>query len=55
MCSYCHARNTHEYLGFSAGLDFESKSMVKEDAPELLRSELSSPKWMPRMVAMILK
>ena len=32
-CSYCYARPTHEYLGFSAGLDFETKVMVKEDAP----------------------
>ena len=36
-CAYCYARPTHEYLGFSAGLDFENKIMVKEDAPELLR------------------
>ena len=51
-CSYCYARNTHEYLGFSAGLDFESKIMVKENAPELLRRELSSPRWEPQMLAM---
>jgi DNA repair photolyase len=51
-CSYCYARPTHEYLGFSAGLDFESKIMVKENAPELLRRELSSPKWKPQMLAM---
>jgi DNA repair photolyase len=51
-CSYCYARNTHEYLGFSAGLDFETKIMVKEDAPELLRQELSSPKWKPQVLAM---
>ncbi len=51
-CSYCYARNTHEYLGFSAGLDFESKIMVKENAPELLRRELSSPKWQPQILAM---
>src|ERR1039458_7378010 len=42
-CIYCYARPTHEFLGFSAGLDFESKIMVKADAPELLRNELSSP------------
>jgi DNA repair photolyase len=40
VCSYCYARNSHEYLGFSAGLDFESKIMVKDNAPELLRSEV---------------
>ena len=51
-CIYCYARPTHEYLGFSAGLDFESKIMVKEDAPELLRQEFSSAKWKPRVVAM---
>jgi DNA repair photolyase len=51
-CSYCYARNTHEYLGFSAGLDFETKIMVKENAPELLRRELSSPKWKPQELAM---
>jgi DNA repair photolyase len=51
-CSYCYARPTHQYLGFSAGLDFESKIMVKENAPELLRRELSSPKWKPQELAM---
>jgi DNA repair photolyase len=51
-CSYCYARNTHEYLGFSAGLDFETKIVVKENAPELLRRELSSPKWKPQPLAM---
>ncbi len=51
-CIYCYARPFHEYLGFSAGLDFESKIMVKEDAPELLRTELSSPKWEPQSVFM---
>jgi len=40
-CIYCYARPTHEYLGFSAGLDFETRIMVKEDAPDLLRKELS--------------
>jgi len=51
-CIYCYARPFHEYLGFSAGLDFESKIMVKEDAPELLRKELSSPKWQPQVIFM---
>ncbi len=51
-CSYCYARITHEYLGFSAGLDFETKIMVKENAPELLRRELSSRKWKPQELAM---
>ena len=39
-CIYCFARPNHEYLGFSAGLDFETKILVKENAPELLRREL---------------
>jgi DNA repair photolyase len=51
-CSYCYARPTHEYLGFSAGLDFESRILVKEQAPELLRRELSSPRWKPQVLAM---
>ncbi|MCP5527314.1 MAG: PA0069 family radical SAM protein [Verrucomicrobiales bacterium] len=46
-CAYCYARPTHEYLGFSAGLDFETRILVKEDAPDLLRRELASPKWRP--------
>jgi DNA repair photolyase len=51
-CIYCYARPTHEYLGFSAGLDFESRIMVKEDAPKLLAAELSSPKWKPQTLVM---
>ncbi|MGH9595035.1 MAG: PA0069 family radical SAM protein, partial [Bryobacteraceae bacterium] len=43
---------THEFLGFSAGLDFESKIMVKLKAPELLREELASPKWKPQVIVM---
>jgi DNA repair photolyase len=49
---YCYARPTHEFLGYSAGLDFETKILVKEDAPELLRKALSSPKWQPRVLAL---
>ena len=51
-CIYCYARPTHEYLGLSAGLDFESRIMVKEDAPELLRRALSAPSWQPQVIAM---
>jgi DNA repair photolyase len=51
-CAYCYARPTHEYLGFSAGLDFETKILVKEDAPDLLRRELSSPRWQPKTLAL---
>jgi DNA repair photolyase len=50
-CPYCYARPTHEYLGFSAGLDFETKILVKEDAPELLRRELTSPRWQPQTIS----
>ena len=51
-CAYCYARPYHEYLGFSAGLDFESKIMVKERAAELLRAELSKKSWSPQPIAM---
>lgn len=48
----CYARNTHEYLGFSAGLDFESKILVKPDAPQLLCQALASPTWQPQPLAL---
>jgi DNA repair photolyase len=51
-CIYCYARPFHEYLGFSSGLDFETKIMVKEDAPGLLRNELSEPGWVPKVIAL---
>lgn len=51
-CAYCYARPFHEYLGFSAGLDFETRIMVKENAPELLRKELSARNWKPQMLAL---
>ena len=51
-CIYCYARPYHEYLGFSVGLDFETKIIVKYDAPELLRKTLMSPKWEPQVIAM---
>lgn len=51
-CVYCFARPTHEYLGFSAGLDFETRILVKHEAPELLRKALASPRWQPRPIAM---
>ena len=50
-CIYCYARPTHEYLGFSAGLEFETKILVKEDAPELLRAELNAKSWQPKTIA----
>jgi DNA repair photolyase len=50
-CIYCYARPSHEYLGFSAGLEFESKILVKTDAPRLLRDKLGSRSWKPQVVA----
>ena len=50
-CIYCYARPTHEFLGLSSGLDFETKIFVKEEAPALLRKELASPKWRPQTLA----
>jgi DNA repair photolyase len=50
-CAYCYARPTHEYFGYSIGTDFESKILVKENAPHLLRKELASPKWKPQPLA----
>jgi DNA repair photolyase len=49
-CSYCYARPTHEYLGLNAGLDFETKVLVKHDAPKLLRAFLSRPSWRPEPI-----
>ena len=51
-CPYCYARPYHEYLGFSSGLDFETRIIVKENAAELLREELGSPRWKPEVLAM---
>ena len=51
-CVYCYARPTHEYLGFSSGLDFERKILVKHRAPQLLREALSAPGWKPRVIGM---
>ncbi len=49
-CVYCYARPSHEYLGFSAGLDFESKIMVKRNAPKLLEETLRKKSWVPQTV-----
>ena len=51
-CVYCYARPTHEYLGFSAGLDFETRILVKENAPALLERELSARSWRPRVIGL---
>ena len=44
-CSYCYARESHNYWGYSAGLDFEGKILVKENATHLLRAKLQSKSW----------
>lgn len=44
-CTYCYARNVHEYWGFSAGLDFERKIIIKKDAPELFKKFLGKKGW----------
>jgi len=49
-CSYCYARPTHEYLGLNAGLDFETKIVVKRNAPQLLRNFLSRREWRPEPI-----
>src|SRR5229473_1153486 len=49
-CIYCYARPGHEYLGFSAGIDFETKIMVKNDAPKLLEETFKKKNWRPQMV-----
>jgi len=51
-CPYCYARPTHEQLGFSCGLDFETRIVAKPDAPELLRRELDSPRWAGEPIVM---
>jgi DNA repair photolyase len=51
-CIYCYARPTHGYLGFNSGLDFETKIMVKEDAPRILAEEFNKRKWEPHTVVM---
>ena len=50
-CVYCYARPTHEFLGLSAGLDFERELFVKRDAPRLLREALAEPSWSPEPIA----
>ena len=50
-CAYCYARPTHEYLGFNAGLDFESRILVKERAPELLRDWVARDVYKPELIA----
>ena len=51
-CSYCYARPYHEYLGLSSGIDFETRILVKHEAPRLLREELSARSWKPQVLNM---
>ncbi len=49
-CVYCYARPTHEYLGFSSGTDFETKIMVKENGPKLLKKEFEKKSYEPKLI-----
>jgi DNA repair photolyase len=51
-CIYCYARPTHEYLGYSAGTDFESKIVVKHNAAALLRDTFSKSSWLPSAISL---
>jgi DNA repair photolyase len=51
-CIYCYARPTHETLGYSCGLDFETRILVKHDAPALLKRELAHPTWVGEPIMM---
>ena len=51
-CIYCYARNSHEYWGYSAGLDFERKILVKKSAPQLLEEKLKSKNWKAHTIVM---
>jgi len=50
-CAYCYARPSHEFLGFDAGLDFETRIVVKHQAPDLFRDWLNRPGWDPSTIA----
>ncbi|WNH08538.1 PA0069 family radical SAM protein [Thalassobellus suaedae] len=51
-CIYCYARNSHEFWGYSAGLDFERRIMVKKDAPKLLEAQLKKKSWKAHPIVM---
>ncbi len=51
-CSYCYARPTHEFLGYNAGMDFETKIIVKQHAPQLFRDFLTRDRWVPEPIAL---
>lgn len=50
-CTYCYARNSHEYWGYSAGIDFESKILVKENAVSLLEEAFENKSWVPKPIS----
>jgi DNA repair photolyase len=51
-CIYCYARNSHEYWGYSAGLDFETRIIVKRNAPALLRQFFKNKNWLPAPISL---
>lgn len=51
-CIYCYARNSHEYWGYNAGLDFERVILYKETAPRLLEKHFQNPNWQPRTIVL---
>ena len=51
-CIYCYARNSHEFWGFSAGLDFERRILVKKDAPKLLEAFIKRKRWKAHPIVM---
>lgn len=51
-CIYCYARNTHEYWGYSAGLDFERRILIKEAAPKLLETKIKHKKWKAQTIVL---
>lgn len=51
-CIYCYARNSHEYWGYSAGIDFESRIIVKKNAPALLRKFFDHKNWQPAVISL---
>lgn len=51
-CIYCYARNSHEYWGYSAGLDFERKILIKKDAPSLLEAKIKYKKWQAQTIVL---
>ena len=51
-CVYCYARNSHEFWGYSAGLDFERRILIKKDAPRLLEEKLKTKNWKAQTIVL---